>query len=523
MPDLPADGAGKPSSEMPKEQPPSPQESASTPPAATQTPGPGAGLDWRLVVIVGIAVFFLIALYANRRWYGKQRAELPATQQPVEGASGTESSRPPASPAEGYARMTGAREFEAKGITFTAPGGKVMMLAVPAVPIAGKDNPGQVQDMIPAKVFDVTHRAQGLKPEMLHRRLVCEGNQVLMANMDTFPPLGVDKRLQMDVRAAPEMKADAQVDAQLVVGIKVGTEARAYPVRLMNYHDVINDTLGGAPVVVVWSAWANTASAMYRGDSAEEAGESDSLDDPDAETAIPTFGSAGLIFQSANVLYDTGTYSLWSATERRCIAGERTGAELKPLQAEVMTWHAWKTLNPGTTVVVGTKPPLQVNYNVNPATPPDYLVAGNPFVHYPAYGLDVTTTPMWLKERVFGVTDSDGKAAKAYPVALLKETKGAFEDTIGGHKVTLQFDPETQWLNAKDADGKPLLTEAMLWIAWFGAHPKSEVWQEEKLRKPLMQQTQPGAALEPEKATPASAPAGKPAPAADTGPVSGAR
>ena len=60
------------------------------------------------------------------------------------------------------------------------------------------------------------------------------------------------------------MKADAQADAQLVVGVKVGTEARAYPVRMMNYHDVINDTLGGAPIVVVWSAWANAASAMFR-------------------------------------------------------------------------------------------------------------------------------------------------------------------------------------------------------------------------------------------------------------------
>jgi hypothetical protein len=254
---------------------------------------------------------------------------------------------------------------------------------------------------------------------------------------------------------------------------------------------------------------------MFRGGSAEEAGDWDSLDDADAEAAIPVFGSAGLTFQSANVIYDTGTFSLWSATERLCIAGEDAGAKLKPLQAEVMTWQAWKTLHPGTTLVVGTTPPLEVNYNVNPTTPPDYLVAGNPFVRYPVYGLDVTTTPMQPKEQVFGVTDSDGKAAKAYAVALLEETKGAFEDTIGGHKVTLQCDRETRWLKAKDANGKPLLTEAMLWVAWFGAHPKSEVWQEEKLRKALQPQAEPGAALEPEKATPG--------PGADTGRGAGAR
>ena len=78
MPDLPADDAGKPSPGMPQEQPPAPQEDASTPPSA-QKPGPagGRGLDWRLVVIAGIAVLFLIAAYVNRKWYGKQRGELP--------------------------------------------------------------------------------------------------------------------------------------------------------------------------------------------------------------------------------------------------------------------------------------------------------------------------------------------------------------------------------------------------------------------------------------------------------------
>ena len=78
----------------------------------------------------------------------------------------------------------------------------------------------------------------------------------------------------------------------------------------------------------------------------------------------------------------------------------------------------------------------------------------------------------------------------------------------------------------------------MLWVAWFGAHPKSEVWQEDKLRKllkpvsnaeggmpPGKAEAEPGVPLEPEKAplAPPSTEPGKPAPAADTGPMMGAR
>ena len=134
--------------------------------------------------------------------------------------------------------------------------------------------------------------------------------------MDMFPPLGMDGHLEMVVKPAAGVTMDVVSDAQTVIGVKVGAEARAYPIKLMNYHDVINDTLGGEPIAVVWSAPASAPSAMYRDQF--------------------TFGSAGLVFQGAIVMYSKDSvaaaegkkgeeFSLWSPTMRLCIAGERAG------------------------------------------------------------------------------------------------------------------------------------------------------------------------------------------------------
>jgi hypothetical protein len=186
-------------------------------------------------------------------------------------------------------------------------------------------------------------------------------------------------------------------------------------------------------------------------------------------------------------------YFLWSPTLRLCIAGERAGTRLRPLQAERVSWQTWKAINPQTTVFTGTKPVQPINYDVTMAMPPDYLNPQNPALPHPVYGWSVEKYPLSPKTHIFGITDSQGKAAKAYWGGLLREKTGPFEDTVGDRKLTLQFNPDTLILTAKDAAGNPVLTEPMLWIAWVGAHPNTELWQADKLRAMQAAQTAPAA------------------------------
>ena len=451
--------------QLPPEEPTQTTEAPDTASGKPASPPPPSKLDWRLAAIVAVAVLFFLAVALNKRWY-QGRSELDNQTQGVTTAGGDRGSRPapqPMSRAEWYASLIQQCEIKAAGTIFEA-GDRTFMVARPRVTVLSDEEPKRITDAKPGRLFDITRRLDGIRPEMLFRRDMPGGRGI--AFMDTYPPVGVYD-LEMVFKPAADATPDEVADMELVIGIQAGEEARAYPVRLANYHEVMNDTVGDMPVVITWSALAIAASAMER-----------TL--PDG--TVPSFGSSGLLYQGGTVLYDIETESLWSPFERRSIAGEQTGSQLKPVQATVTVWRAWKQLHPETTVFVATKPDLGLDYHINAALPSqDYLTRQSEL--YPTYGFDPVATPMPPKVQVFGVTGPDGKATKAYEHTRLRFTDEKIEDTIGGEKVFLEYNPETGILTAADAAGRPLLVEGMFWFCWAGTHPETEVWQEADLRE----------------------------------------
>ena len=436
-------------------------------------------VDWRVIAIIAVAVLFLLAIYVNKKYYrSKDRAQTPdgaptdVGLEPPPDAEG--SSEPPPSLAEQYANFITKREVEVTETLFLV-GDRPYLIGRPPMPIRSREDPSKIIGLDPGRLFDVSERVEGVTPQMLHRRGLPGRREI--AFMDLFPPLGLSEGVSMVFKPAEDVTLTEVSDTEQVIGVRIGDEARAYPIKFANYHEVINDNLGGVPILVAWSALADAATAMER-----------TL--PDGKVA--EFGAAWLMYQGGIVLYDAETQSLWSSLDRRCIVGGRADARLKPVQAAVMPWQAWRSRNPASTALVGIEPVLRIDYERNPARPSDYL--NNPTVPYPVYGFDVSSTPMPLKARVFGVTAHDDKAKKAYEANLSRETDASgFEDTLGGQTVRLRYDPEANLLLATDAEGNVLLTEAMIWVCWSGLHPETEVWQEEELRAALKPTTPPTA------------------------------
>lgn len=127
-----------------------------------------------------------------------------------------------------------------------------------------------------------------------------------------------------------------------VIGVVRNGEARAYPLWVLTWHEAVNDTLGGEPILVTYNPLCDSAVVFDRrvGD----------------ETL--TFGVSGLLFNSNTLLYDrrdaaTGE-SLWSQLQFRAIAGPAAerGESLTLLPARVMTWAEWLAAQPETTVIV---------------------------------------------------------------------------------------------------------------------------------------------------------------------------
>lgn len=179
--------------------------------------------------------------------------------------------------------------------------------------------------------------------------------------------------------------------------------------------------------------------------------------------AAYTFGVSGLLWNANVLMYDRQTESLWSQVRREAVAGSMTGTRLRALDSTVTTWKKWKRKHPSTRVLSLETGHVR-DYDRDPYE--DYYRSrrGLFSAFRPGPGEEE-------KELVAGLeVDS---VFKAYPVAELRRL-GALEDVMGKQRVSLRFDPETDRLTARTAEGEDLVPTVIYWFVWKGAHPETE-------------------------------------------------
>ena len=224
---------------------------------------------------------------------------------------------------------------------------------------------------------------------------------------------GISMEVNMNVgsyTSRPRLSADDRV-----IGVARAGEARAYPLKLLVRHEVVNDSFptaegGDGPLLVTYCPLCGSAlTAVRRVDGRET-----------------TFGVSGLLFRNDLVMYDAATDSLWSQVAATAIRGELTGETLELVPSTLTTLGEWRETHPETVVL---RPPPDSG-TVGDAGPSNYD-------KYP-YGAYRTDERIGLggeyegalhpKTTVIGVTDGD--EAVAYPLSLVQEA-GAVNDRIG--------------------------------------------------------------------------------------------
>lgn len=175
----------------------------------------------------------------------------------------------------------------------------------------------------------------------------------LNVSRESFVPAGM-LRDEQPVLNDPAVLTLAEVDEQsdyplwpvvhddeAVIGVVFEGEARAYPVRIMRGHEIVNDTVGGQPIAVTYSPLSDSAAVFDR----------------QVEGAVLDFGYSGLLSDSNLVMYDRGTESLWSQLRMRAIAGPMAresasdAARLEVLPMWFGRWADWRAMQPQTTVL----------------------------------------------------------------------------------------------------------------------------------------------------------------------------
>jgi len=200
-------------------------------------------------------------------------------------------------------------------------------------------------------------------------------------------------------------------DSDLVVGYKVGEDARAYPHEILDWHEIINDDIGSQSVAITYCPLTGTAIGWDRLVNGQ----------------TTTFGVSGLLYNTNLIPYDRATDSNWSQMRLDCINGTLVGDEISTYQVIETTWGTWKQMYPNTMVVsnsLGLGRPYG-EYPYIDESGADYRI--DPFLLFPV-AIDDNRLPR--KERVHGIIVNG--QAKVYQVDEFPTDITLIEDRLQG-------------------------------------------------------------------------------------------
>jgi len=200
--------------------------------------------------------------------------------------------------------------------------------------------------------------------------------------------------------------------AEPVILVEVGEDTRAYPIQILIWHEIANDTIGGEPFVVTFCPLCNTAIAFKR----------------TVDGQILDFGTTGRLRYSNLIMYDRQTETWWQQATGEAIAGEMTGMQLEFYPAVIISWQDFKTAHPNGQVL-SRETGYPRNYGNNP-------YVGYDDVNNPPFLYRGPATPGQLPPvaRVLTI-DLNGEAV-AYPYETLQEI-GVANDTVGNEAIVV--------------------------------------------------------------------------------------
>ncbi|HBR51754.1 MAG TPA: hypothetical protein DEA71_16920 [Nitrospira sp.] len=239
-------------------------------------------------------------------------------------------------------------------------------------------------------------------------------------------------------------------DDDRVLGLTAGTEAKAYPIKILNWHEIVNDVIGGKAVVITYCPLCGTGMAF----------------EADVQGQRHTFGVSGLLYQSDLLMYDHQTESLWSQVGMHAVAGPLMGEKLTPIFLEHTSWREWHTAHPST-VVLSTRTGSFRNYDRDPYA--GYDESSELF--FDTTHVDSRYHP---KEWVIGL-EIQG-VTKAYPFMELRKVSSPLVDHVNGRRVTVCFNAASRSGSVVDDDGKPFPSVTAFWFAWYAFHPDTQVF-----------------------------------------------
>ncbi len=183
---------------------------------------------------------------------------------------------------------------------------------------------------------------------------------------DGIPPID-------DPKFLPPQDATFLADREPVLAVEIGGEAKAYPLQIMTWHEIVNDEIGGVPVSVTYCPLCNTGIAFER---------------PTIHGELLDFGTSGKLYNSNLVMYDRQTETYWAQATGQAILGELAGEQLTLVPARILAFGDWRAEHPDGLVLsrdTGHERPYGENpYAGYDSSERPFLFAGEPDERLPA-------------------------------------------------------------------------------------------------------------------------------------------
>lgn len=242
-------------------------------------------------------------------------------------------------------------------------------------------------------------------------------------------------------------------DGDVVFALDYKGVQRAYPQRILNWHEIVNDVVAGDPLAITFCPLCGSSLTFERS----------------VDGRVLEFGVSGKLHQSDLIMYDRQTESLWQQITGEAIVGELLGEKLKAVPMDTVRWSEWKTLHP-TTQVLSLNTGYSRAYDQYPYG--SYEQDRNVNPGFFEGNVDETLHP---KAIVFGV-EINGTFKAYTEEALRADDDGVISDTLGGKQLRVTYNNgDLKVLNL--TSGEELAPVRLFWFAWKDFHPETTIYQ----------------------------------------------
>ncbi len=201
-------------------------------------------------------------------------------------------------------------------------------------------------------------------------------------------------------------------DEDLIVGYKKGDEVRAYPHKILDYHEIVNDVVNGSSVTITYCPLTGSAIGWV----------------PIANNATTEFGVSGLLYNTNLIPYDRTTDSNWSQMRLECVNGPLSGTKIETFHIVETTWKTWKEMYPATKVLSNFTG-FSRNYDIYPYG--DYKTNHQNLL----FRVNPDDNRLPRKDRVLGVIVNE--EARVYQVAKLSDEIQTINDSYNGEDIVV--------------------------------------------------------------------------------------